>query len=248
MIPIRDLNPTRITPWVSWGFILVNVLVFLYQVMLGPEEQAFVLAWGLVPRRLVQEADPAAVATVFTSMFMHGGWLHILGNMWFLHIFGDNVEENLGPVRFVAFYLLAGVAAAATQILVDPSSHVPMVGASGAIAGVLAGYLVLFPRARVVALVPIFIFLQFMQIPAVVFIALWFVLQFFSGLGSLGAGGHGGVAYWAHIGGFVAGLVLVLLMRRPTESSVQQYHREDDDEPLGWRRPRPPRRPLDEGW
>ena len=144
--------------------------------------------------------------------------MHVLGNLWFLHIFGDNVEDDFGHGPFLLFYLLAGGAAAATQVLVDPQSQVPMVGASGAIAGVLAAYLVLFPRAKVVALVPIFIFIQFMQVPAVLFIALWFVLQFFSGLGSLAVGHGGGVAYWAHIGGFVAGLALVFLFRSRASS------------------------------
>jgi membrane associated rhomboid family serine protease len=213
MIPIRDLNPTRSTPWVTWSLLLLCGLVFAWQAVL-PEglDRDFVFAYGLVPRRLVYGQDPAAIVTVFTSMFMHGGLMHVVGNLWFLRMFGDNVEDNMGPVRFGLFYLLCGVAAAVAQVVMSPASGVPMVGASGAIAGVLAAYLVLYPHARVVALVPIFIFIQFMEIPAFVFIALWFALQFFSGIGSLGASG-GGVAWWAHIGGFVAGLALVFAFR-----------------------------------
>lgn len=215
MIPIRDLNPTRSTPWVTWTLLLLCGLVFLWQAVL-PEgaDRDFVFAWGLVPRRLMLAPDAGAALTVLTSMFMHGGLMHVIGNLWFLRMFGDNVEDNMGPARFAAFYLLCGVAAAGAQVAMSPGSAVPMVGASGAIAGVLAAYLVLYPHARVVALVPIFIFIQFMEIPAWVFIALWFGLQFFSGLGALGASG-GGVAYWAHIGGFVAGLGLVFLFRTP---------------------------------
>ena len=215
MIPIRDLNPTRTTPWVTWTLLLLCGLVFLWQATLPPGvDQAVVLAYGLVPRRGVFGQDPAALLTVLTSMFMHGGLLHVVGNLWFLRMFGDNVEDNLGPWRFAAFYLLCGFAAAGAQVLMAPTSLVPMVGASGAIAGVLAAYLVLYPHARVVALVPIFIFIQFMEIPAYVFIALWFAMQFLSGVGSLGATG-GGVAYWAHIGGFLAGLALVFVFRTP---------------------------------
>jgi membrane associated rhomboid family serine protease len=215
MIPIRDLNPTRNTPWVTWTLLLLCGLVFIWQAVLpAGADRDFVFAYGLIPRRVMFSQDPAALLTVFTSMFMHGGLMHIIGNLWFLRLFGDNVEDNMGPVRFTIFYLLCGLAAAGAQIAMSPASGVPMVGASGAIAGVLAAYLVLYPHARVVALVPIFIFIQFMEIPAFVFIALWFGLQFFSGIGSIGAAG-GGVAWWAHIGGFVAGLALVYLFRRP---------------------------------
>jgi membrane associated rhomboid family serine protease len=232
MIPIRDLNPTRNTPWVTWTLLLLCGLVFAWQAVLPDGlDRDFVFAYGLVPRRLAHGADPAALLTVLTSMFMHGGLMHIVGNLWFLRMFGDNVEDNMGPARYALFYLLCGAAAAAAQVAMSPASGVPMVGASGAIAGVLAAYLVLYPHARVVALVPIFIFIQFMEIPAFVFIALWFGLQFFSGVGSLGATG-GGVAYWAHIGGFVAGLALAFLFRtqRPAPARVA-FERP----PLPWR-------------
>lgn len=215
MIPIRDLNPTRSTPWVTWTILLLCGLVFLWQAVLPDGvDRDVVFAYGLVPRRLVYGHDPGAWVTVLTSMFMHGGLVHVLGNLWFLRLFGDNVEDDMGPGRFAVFYLLCGVAAAVAQVVMAPGSGVPMVGASGAIAGVLAAYLVLYPRARVVTLVPIFIFLQFVELPAFVFIALWFGLQFFSGVGAIGAVG-GGVAYWAHIGGFVAGLALAFVFRAP---------------------------------
>ncbi len=242
MIPIRDVNPTRSTPWVTWSIILVCGLVFLYQ-WLMPEgvSDAFVFSWGLVPRRL-SAGDSGAWITPLTSMFMHGGVMHVIGNLWFLYIFGDNVEDNMGSGRFAVFYLLSGFAAAASQYLMAPLSPVPMVGASGAIAGVLAAYLVLYPRAHVVTLIPIFIFLQWVELPAVVFIVLWFGLQFYSGLGSLTRGHAGGVAYWAHIGGFIAGLMLTMIFRRPRLP--------DPDE--GWRvvrhthRPRQPRTPWND--
>lgn len=215
MIPIRDVNPTRSTPWVTWSIILTCGLVFLWQWMMPEGESTnFLFTWGLVPRRL-SSGDSGAWSTVLTSMFMHGGVMHLVGNLWFLYIFGDNVEDNLGSARYAVFYLLSGFAAAAAQYFANPLSPVPMVGASGAIAGVLAAYLVLYPRARVVTLIPIFIFIQWVELPAVVFIAIWFALQFLSGLGSLTQSSHGGVAYWAHIGGFAAGLALVLMLRRP---------------------------------
>ncbi len=247
MIPLRDLNPTRTTPWVTWTIILACALVYLWQAMLPDAAyRDFLFTWGMIPQRVTSGDDPGALATVFTSMFLHGGFLHAAGNLWFLHVFGDNVEEALGHVRYALFYLLVGVLAAATQIAVGPTSTLPMVGASGAIAGVLAGYLVLFPRARVVAIIPIFIFLQFAEIPAVLFIIVWFVYQFFAGVSALAAAGGegGGVAYWAHIGGFAAGLVLVLLFRRRGISLTPQQQTLDDRD-ADW--PRPPRRWTDDG-
>lgn len=226
MFPIRDLNPTRSTPWVTWGIMLACGLVYLWQAILpDAASRDFIFTYGLVPQRVTLVRDAGAWLSVLTSMFMHGGLLHAAGNLWFLHIFGDNVEDNMGPARFALFYLLCGVAAAVTQVAVGPYSVIPMVGASGAIAGVLAAYLVLYPRARVVTLIPIFIFIQFAELPALFFIALWFVFQFFSGVSAFGAAG-GGVAYWAHIGGFIAGLVLVFLFRTPKpRAPTVPYHR-----------------------
>jgi len=212
VIPIRDENPTRENPVVVWVFIAINVAVFLYQVSLGAAGmQGFVQNWGVVPARLLSGREPLDLLTPVTSMFLHGGWFHIIGNMWFLHVFGDNVEDDLGRGRFVAFYLVCGLAAVVGQVIIDPGSTVPMVGASGAIAGVLAGYVRLHPQARVLTVVPIFIFLQFIYLPAFLFIFIWFGFQLLSGLVSLGQIGQnvGGVAFFAHIGGFVAGYLLI---------------------------------------
>ncbi|MFO0603254.1 MAG: rhomboid family intramembrane serine protease [Polyangiales bacterium] len=215
MFPIRDINPTRSTPWVTWSIILACGLVWLGQWVMPPgAHERFAFDWGLVPRQLTHGHDPLAWATVATHMFLHGGWMHVLGNLWFLYIFGDNVEDNMGPARFAVFYLLSGVAAAGAQVLSNPEAGVPMVGASGAIAGVLAAYMVLFPRARVLTFLPIPFILYWVELPAVVFLVVWFGMQFFSGLGSLGQQSGGGVAYWAHIGGFLAGLVMVFFFRR----------------------------------
>ena len=225
MIPLRDLNPSRSTPWVTWGTMLLCVVVFVFQVVQPPEAQRdIMMGYALVPARITamftEGFDGGAVASIVASMFMHGGLLHIAGNMWFLRIFGDNVEDNFGSLRYAAFYLLCGLGAAAAQVLIDPYSTMPMVGASGAIAGVLAAYIVLYPRARVVTLLPLIVFFTIVELPAFVVIAVWFVLQFFSGVVSLGVQSGGGVAYWAHIGGFVSGLLLTLLFRRRPAAPV----------------------------
>ena len=224
MIPIRDLNQTRRTPVVTWALIAANVLIFVASLSLGSRgSEALVMRFGVIPDVLVngswalpREAGGAlgSWVTPFTSMFLHGGLLHLGSNMLFLHVFGDNVEDVLGRGRFVLFYLLCGLGAVVGQILVDPTSMVPMIGASGAISGVLAGYVTLFPHARVVTLIPIFIFIHFMEVPAGIFIVLWFVLQLVQGYLSLGmiAEGGGGVAWFAHIGGFLAGLVFIRLL------------------------------------
>jgi len=221
VIPLHDDNPTTIRPLVTYAVIGLAVLVFLWQLTL-PERAAegAYYALGLVPAVLFGTAKlPAELAwvppeaTVITSMFMHGGLLHIGGNMLYLWIFGNNVEDAMGHIRFVAFYLLCGVAAALAQAFQDPSSTVPMVGASGAIGGVLGAYLLLYPRARILVFVPLGFFSQMLRVPAYVVLGLWIVLQLISSAQPTAAGG--GVAYWAHIGGFLAGLVLILAFRRP---------------------------------
>ena len=195
-------------PVVTYALIALNVVVFVQELSYGPRIEPFLLTWGLVPKRF-------SWATVLTSMFLHGGWMHLILNMLSLHIFGDNVEDRLGRGRYLVFYLLCGIAAAAGQTLSNPHSAMPMVGASGAIAGVCGAYLLFFPRSRVVTLVPVFIFIQVVEIPAVVFLLLWFGLQVLSGLATLGArDGAGGVAFWAHVAGFVAGMVLGPVLRR----------------------------------
>ncbi|MFO0658620.1 MAG: rhomboid family intramembrane serine protease [Polyangiaceae bacterium] len=216
MIPIRDHLPTRSTPYVTWMLIALNVIVFLFeQSLMGATGGRVIQEYGFVPLRFM--ADPVGeFFTIGTAMFMHGGWLHLIGNMWFLWIFGDNVEDRLGKSRYLAFYLLSGILAAFTQLAIDPASRIPMVGASGAIAGVLAGYLMLYPRARVTVLVPIFIFFQFFDLPAFIVIAGWFLLQLLHGMSSLAGPSQGGVAFFAHIGGFLAGLFLVRVFDRPT--------------------------------
>ena len=224
MIPIRDTVRSRTAPVVTVALIVVNLMVFLHEVALGPYLERFVYAYGLIPRRLVYwpyaPLDPVRFLPLLTSMFWHGGWLHLLGNMLYLWIFGDNVEDRLGHLRYLVFYLLAGAAAGLTQVALNPTSTLPTVGASGAIAGVLGAYLVSYPRARVLTFVPLFFLPWFVEVPAFAYLALWFALQLLAGLGSLGAPADvGGVAVWAHVGGFVAGVVLIKLMapvpRRP---------------------------------
>jgi len=225
VIPLYDDLPTRRFPWMTVALIAANVLVFVYELLLsggaGVRLDLFFFRAGFVPYELTHLTDVPPVDlvpppfTVFTSMFVHAGWLHIIGNMLFLWIFGNNVEDAMGKARFLAFYLLCGVAAAAAQTAIRPDSTVPNIGASGAIAGVLGAYILLYPRARVLTLVPVFIFfLPIIMLPAWVVIAAWFVLQLFEGLLSLGAAAGGGVAFFAHVGGFVAGLLLVSLFAR----------------------------------
>jgi membrane associated rhomboid family serine protease len=218
MIPLRDDNPSRSFPLATVGLIGACVAVFLRMSSLDDVGLVrFVTAYGAIPARVL--ADPVGAApTLLTYMFVHGGWIHLGGNMLYLWIFGDNVEDLMGHWGFVAFYLLAGVAALVTHTLLSPLSDRPLVGASGAVAGVLGAYLVLFPRARILSLVPLGLFTRVVAVPAVVFLPLWFVLQFVSGLAALG-GGAETVAWWAHVGGFVAGVVLVpafVRRRRPS--------------------------------
>jgi len=221
MIPIRDVIPSRTTPVVTIGLIVLNALVFLYQLSLGEFVNEFILYFGLVPAAF-------SWVTVFTSMFLHGGLLHFGGNMLYLWIFGDNVEDRMGHGRYLTFYLLCGAAAALAQTAMNPDSVVPMVGASGAIAGIMGAYIVLYPRSRIVTLLPIFIFFQFIEVPAIFFLGIWFLLQFASGLGSIASatGGEpaGGIAFWAHVAGFVAGMSGVIVFRRPERQRVEWWN------------------------
>jgi membrane associated rhomboid family serine protease len=212
-IPVRDINPTRSVPVVNYLLIAVNVLAWLWQLALSATGAAWVEAgYGVVPIRLV--ADPSGEAfTILTSMFMHGGWLHLGGNMLYLYIFGDSVEDALGHWRYLVFYAIWGLAAALAQVGVDPASQIPMVGASGAIAGVLGAYIVLHPRAPILVLntiLPLWLlFGLFLVFPAWLAIGTWFLWNVLGGIGSLGVAGSGGVAFFSHIGGFVAGLLLI---------------------------------------
>ena len=219
MIPLKDVIPSRTRPVVTTMIVAINVLVFLLQLTLPPGDvERFIYTFGLVPAHF-------SVPSLFTSMFVHGGLGHVGGNLLYLWIFGDNVEDRLGHGRFVVFYLATGVVAALSQTAMDPESTVPMVGASGAIAGVMGGYFVLYPQSRVLTLFPFPVML--FEVPAIFFLGLWFVMQFLSGLGSLasaaGQGLPGGVAFWAHVMGFIAGVLLVRLMQRPERQRVEWW-------------------------
>jgi len=214
MIPIRDINPTRRFPLITVGIIVLNVLVFGFEFLLPVNAlEGLVETWGLTPYRLTG-LEPLAFVTVFTSMFLHSGVAHLLGNMLYLWIFGDNIEAAMGPARFIVFYLLCGVGAALGQTLVSPLSTIPMVGASGAISGIMGGYLLLYPRAEVETLVFLGYFIRLIRLPTTVVLGSWIVMQLFSGVLSLGMQAAGGVAWFAHIGGFAVGIVLVSLFRR----------------------------------
>ncbi|MEW6715941.1 MAG: rhomboid family intramembrane serine protease [Chloroflexota bacterium] len=210
MIPLKDTIPSRSFPLVTWALIGLNMLVFMFEISLSPQllDRLFHI-FGLVPARLFS-GELLSWVPLFTGMFLHGGWFHIISNMWILFIFGDNVEDRMGSGRYLLFYLLSGLIAGLLQTLILPGSNLPIVGASGAIAGVLGAYMLLFPSARVVTLVPGFFLPWFVEISAVFFLGFWFIAQLFSGLFSLtlpGGASMGGVAWWAHIGGFVFGLL-----------------------------------------
>jgi membrane associated rhomboid family serine protease len=226
VIPLRDANPTRRLPVVTIGLIAVCVAVFIYELALQASEGVSGLErlfrdFGLVPSALASQLrgeQPdllgGGLVTVFSSMFLHGGWVHLIGNMLYLWIFGNNIEDRFGRLRFLLFYLVGGVAAAVSQVIVAPGSDVPVVGASGAIAAVLGAYVVLYPRARVLSLVFLGFFYQLLQVPAVIVLGFWFVLQLIDGVASLGVpSANGGVALFEHIGGFIAGVVVGLLVR-----------------------------------
>jgi membrane associated rhomboid family serine protease len=232
MIPIQDTVQSRSVPLVTWGIILLNGLVFLYELSLPPERlEALIGVLGMVPARLGD--DPDSWWTLLTCMFLHGGWTHFIGNMWVLYLFGDSVEDRMGPVRYLAFYLLCGLAAGLTHYFTNLGSTVPSLGASGAIAGVMGAYFVMFPTARVLTLVPVFFIPFFIEVPAVVYLGIWFASQLFSGTLSLvSTQYYEGVAWWAHVGGFVAGIVLLPLFKK----SRKQYRRYFADEYGPWKR------------
>jgi membrane associated rhomboid family serine protease len=224
MIPLRDTQPSYSKPVVTILLIVINTMAFLFEVSLDPFSRNHLIAvFGIVPDRIGMN-----YSALLTSMFLHGGWMHLIGNMWFLWIFGDNIEDILGHWKYLIFYLACGLAAGLSHVLLNPASRVPTIGASGAIAGVMGAYLIKFPHARVLTLVPIFLFLTTFELPAYVILMYWFVIQFFSGLGSI-AYSHltsEGVAWFAHVGGFLAGIVLVNVM-----GAKQPYHRRRD---LDW--------------
>lgn len=242
MIPIRDNIPSRTTPYVNYAMLAVCTLVFFVQLSERRREGGLVERYGMVPARVWQpdevvkirterlirtsrgnfikvaerplaESAVPPIVTLLTCIFLHGGWMHFIGNMWFLHIFGDNVEDRFGHLGYLGFYLLTGIAASGTHLLTNASSPIPTIGASGAIAGVMGAYFLLYPRARVLTILPIFFFFEIIVVPAPVFLGIWFLIQFFQGAMSISSTGAG-VAWWAHIGGFAAGLALVWLLKR----------------------------------
>lgn len=224
MIPLRDANPTRRPPIVTIGIIVACFMAFAVELTIMTVDgsdalDAFITTWGVVPADLIAAWSSGAFVsqeslTLITSQFLHGGWLHVLGNLLYLWIFGNNIEDQLGRLGFLAFYLAGGAAAALAQVAVDPTSDVPMIGASGAIAAVLGAYLVLYPRARITSLVFLGFFYQLIDVPALIVLAFWFVLQLIDGLASLGmTGSTAGIAFFAHIGGFVFGVAIALLIR-----------------------------------
>jgi membrane associated rhomboid family serine protease len=256
VFPLRDDNPHFLTPIVTYALIAANVLAWALLQGFGTEPalSRSVCELGLTPGELLQTAvagarvpvsetavcivtDMPSWFTPLTSMFMHGSWMHLIGNMWFLWIFGNNVEDSMGHVRFVVFYLLCGFAAAAAQTLADPDSIIPMVGASGAIGGVMGAYVVLYPRVKVHMLVFLGFFVTTIAVPAVFMLGYWFALQLLSG--ALSSGVEGGVAFWAHVGGFVAGAILVLLFRDPRLLERHPYYGMQRASPTrSWRRTR----------
>ena len=227
MFPLSDLNPTRRTPILTWVLIGINVLIFLWEQTLSAEQlQSVIMDLSVVPA-FVTEA-PLSLETfldITRSMFFHGSWSHLLGNMLYLYLFGDNVEDRFGRVVFLAFYFASGFAAALAQVLIDPNSQIPLVGASGAIAGVLGSYMLLFPGVRVRGIIPIGFFIR-VEWPAWVVLILWFVLQLFNGVTSLGVETGGGVAFFAHIGGFVVGAILTFILMRIIPQPEEEDRRE----------------------
>jgi len=220
MFPLWDDQPTKKFPLITVAIIVLNTIVYLYEASLGEKFTQFIYAMGLIPFEITHHIDllptsPSIIyLTIFTSMFMHGSIIHLLGNMLFLWIFGNNVEEYLGRVNFIIFYLICGISAAFTQIFFNPNSTMPMVGASGAIAGVLGAYLLLYPRARVTTVIIFGFFIRLIKIPAVVVLSFWIIYQFLYGISSLAVKtGESGVAWFAHIGGFIGGIILIKLFK-----------------------------------
>lgn len=221
MIPIRDANPSTRVPIVNYALIIACALFFFYELAVGRQLETLLFKYGLVPARYSRWEIAAhfswmeQIIPFFSSMFLHGGWLHLIGNMWTLFIFGDNIESELGHGRYLVFYICSGLAAALIHLLTNMGSTIPTIGASGAIAGVMGAYFILFPRARILTFVPIIFFFTLMEIPAYVFLGFWFLLQFFSGTFSLlGESRHyAGIAWWAHIGGFVGGILLLHVLK-----------------------------------
>ncbi len=229
MIPIRDITPSKNVPVVNYTLIGINVFCFLIQMAYGDNLPRFVYFYGLVPARYTVPdiADYFGlghqVFSFLSFMFLHGGFLHLLGNMWFLFIFGDNVEDDLGPIRYLGFYLLCGLASGLFHMLLNLHSNMPVIGASGAIAGIMGGYMILYPGSKILTLVPIFFLPIFLEIPAFFFLGFWFLFQFLNA--AAGYGGAGGIAWWAHVGGFIAGILLLRFFRQVPVTGMTQRAR-----------------------
>ena len=230
MIPLKDMTPRRSVPFATLLLIAINVIVFMHQIALPPAAMdAFVKTYGLIPAKISMALAgrhytmEQALFPLFTCMFLHGGILHILGNMWFLWIFGGNVEDRFGSLPYLAFYLVCGIGSGISQVLFSWGSHIPSIGASGAISGVLGAYIVFFPRSRILTLVPLFIIFFLWRIPAIIFIGLWFAMQFLSGVVSLGQANVGGVAWWAHVGGFLLGMLIAGLANPSKRVSASDW-------------------------
>jgi membrane associated rhomboid family serine protease len=221
MIPLRSTERVYSRTTVTIALIVVNLAIFLFQAAMDPYSMdAFVAQWGIVP-------DQLRLITLFTSMFLHGGWMHVLGNMLFLWVFGRSVEDLIGGPKFLVFYILCGLIAGVAQVIVNPYSRIPTIGASGAIAGVMGAYLLKFPRSRILSLVTVFVFFTTMEVPAPLLLILWLVIQFFSGIGSLARTDYtgGGVAFFAHIGGFLGGMLLIKLF--PPRRRFRAWYEEE---------------------
>jgi membrane associated rhomboid family serine protease len=221
MIPLRDSVRTSSPPIVNIIFIVINAVAFYYELTLGAKLEVFIGNYGLVPSEFMGDAVSmppnifGMAVPLISSIFLHGGWMHFIGNMWFLWIFGDNVEDSMGHIRYLFFYLFLGIGAGITHLIFNINSTIPTIGASGAISGIMGAYLVLYPKGRILTLIPIFIFIKILEVPAYVFLLFWIVFQAFQGMVSLSAEqGVGGVAWWAHIGGFVLGVVFILFFRK----------------------------------
>ncbi|MCB1195906.1 rhomboid family intramembrane serine protease [bacterium] len=227
MIPIRDNNPSSKIPYVTYSIIGINIFIFILELIMrkhfvaGDQLGNFFLQFGIVPTRYSNREIAQHYIFIeqlipfFTSMFLHGGWIHIIGNMWTLYIFGDNVEDFLGHGKYLVFYIVCGVLSGLFHLLTNLNSHIPTIGASGAIAGIMGAYIILYPHARVLVILPIFLFVEVFEVSAYFFLGFWFIIQFFNGTFSLGTASlYGGVAWWAHIGGFIAGLLIILSTKR----------------------------------
>ncbi|MBT3487912.1 MAG: rhomboid family intramembrane serine protease [Desulfobacula sp.] len=229
MIPIRDNQPSNCFPVVTYILMGINMLVFILQIQIGFNNEVFFYSYGLVPAKytvpeMARHFSPGnQFFSIFSYMFLHGGFLHFIGNMWFLYIFGDNVEDHFGALRFLGFYLICGIISGLFHFILNPVSMVPTIGASGAIAGVMGAYFLLYPKSRILTIIPIIIFPWFVEIPAFIFLGIWFFIQFINAAGSSAGSG---IAWWAHIGGFVAGLAMVRLNKKLPQTGSKEKIRQ----------------------